>query len=213
YAERPGSATSGGDDPAPAAVRDDAGTAGLAALMAAMEESAAHPGTPEEARAILGRFALAQETMPEEAFLAFFADVAGSAFPEGYACTAVHAETGEFVVWDAAAGIDLQRAVASSCSVPGVFPPITIDGARYIDGGMRSGLNTDVAAGHDLVVAVSCMASARPGGDDPRLARMRTQRDAEEAAITEKGGRVHRIDPGPEFLEVSGHGMFLMDGA
>lgn len=214
YAARPERAEApASDGPTVSAAAIGDATGPMAGLMAAMEESAAHPGTPEEARAILGRFALEQETMPEDTFVGFFSELSGAAFPHGYACTAVHAETGEFVVWDAASNVDLQRAVASSCSVPGVFPPITIDGARYIDGGMRSPLNADVAAGHDLVVVVSCMATSLPGVDDPRLERMRAQRDAEEAAIAGRGGRVHRIDPGSEFLEVSGYGMFLMDGS
>ena len=187
------------------------GTDRMMALMAAMEESAAHPGTPEEARAILGRFALAQETIPQDAFLGFFADLADEEFPDGYACTAVHAHTGEFVVWNRESGVPVQAAVASSCSVPGIFPPITVGGAEHIDGGMRSGLNADVAAGHDLVVVVSCMSTSIPGVEMPRLERMRQQRAAEEAAIVDAGGAVHNIDPGPGFLEVSGMGMFLMD--
>jgi NTE family protein len=187
------------------------GTDQMMALMAAMEESAAHPGTPEEARAIIGRFALAQETIPQDTFLGFFADLAGEEFPDGYACTAIHAHTGEFVVWKRESSVPLQAAVASSCSVPGIFPPIDVGGAQHIDGGMRSGLNADVAAGHDVVVVVSCMATSIPGVEMPRLERMRQQRAAEEAAIAEAGGAVHNIDPGPGFLEVSGMGMYLMD--
>ena len=202
-----------GAEPPGSSTPADPGTSPILALMAAMEESAAHPGTPEEARAILGRFALAQQTAPESAFLAFFEDLADEAFPDGYACTAIHAHTGEFVVWNRESGVPLQAAVASSCSVPGIFPPITIDGAPYIDGGMRSGLNADVAAGHDLVVVVSCMASSIPGVEMPRFERMRAQRAAEEAAIVDAGGSVHNIDPGPGFLEVSGMGMYLMDAS
>jgi NTE family protein len=43
-------------------------------------------------------------------------------------------------------GVDLVDAVAASCAVPGVWPPVTIDGSRYIDGGVRSGTNADMAA-------------------------------------------------------------------
>jgi len=191
--------------------QDSPGADRMMALMAAMEESAAHTGTPEEARAILGKFALAQETIPQDAFLGFFADLVGEEFPDGYACTAIQAHTGEFVVWNHESGVPLQAAVASSCSVPGIFPPITVGGAEHIDGGMRSGLNADVAAGHDLVVVVSCMVTSIPGIDDPRLDRLRRQRDDEDAAIAEAGGTTHHIDPGAAFLEVSGFGMHLMD--
>lgn len=202
-----------GSDPASSSGPANPGADAMMGLMTAMEESAAHEGTPDEARAIIGRFALSQQTAPEEAFLGYFADLAEEDFPDGYACTAINAETGEFVVWDRAAGVPLQAAVASSCSVPGIFPPITLAGTRYIDGGMRSGLNADVAVGHDLAVVVSCMATSIPGVEDPRLERMRRQRSDEEAVLTAAGGRVHQIDPGPAFLEVSGMGMFLMDSS
>jgi len=52
----------------------------------------------------------------------------------------------------------LERAVASSAAIPGVWPPITIMGQRYIDGGVRSMLNADLATGCDTVVVVSCFA-------------------------------------------------------
>ena len=52
----------------------------------------------------------------------------------------------------------LERAVASSAAIPGVWPPITIMGQRYIDGGVRSMLNADLATGCDIVVVVSCFA-------------------------------------------------------
>jgi NTE family protein len=37
--------------------------------------------------------------------------------------------------------------------VPGIWPPVTIEDRRYIDGGMRSGSNADLAADcHDVLV-------------------------------------------------------------
>jgi len=61
--------------------------------------------------------------------------------------TAVDASTGEFVVLDRSSGVDLVDAVAASCAVPGVWPPVTIGGRRYIDGGVRSAANADLAEG------------------------------------------------------------------
>jgi NTE family protein len=52
-----------------------------------------------------------------------------------------------FRVFDRAAGVPLVRAVAASCAVPGVWPPVTIDGRRNMDGGIRSAANADLAAG------------------------------------------------------------------
>ncbi|MGH1561330.1 patatin-like phospholipase family protein [Mumia sp. DW29H23] len=76
--------------------------------------------------------------------------------------TAVDAQTGAFRVFGADDGVPLARAVAASCAVPGVYPPVTIDGRRYIDGGTRSSANADLAAGHDRVVALTPIAAAVP---------------------------------------------------
>ena len=44
--------------------------------------------------------------------------------------TTVDAQTGEFRVLDRTSGVPLLQAVAASCAVPGVYPPVTIDGRR-----------------------------------------------------------------------------------
>lgn len=69
--------------------------------------------------------------------------------------TAVDAETGEFRPFDRDSGVSLLHAVAASCAVPGVYPPVTIDGRRYVDGGMRSAANADLAAGYDRLVVLA----------------------------------------------------------
>jgi NTE family protein len=69
--------------------------------------------------------------------------------------TAVDAETGEFRTFDRDSGVPLVQAVAASCAVPGVYPPVTIDGRRYIDGGMRSAANADLATGYDRLVVLA----------------------------------------------------------
>ncbi|MGY1855439.1 patatin-like phospholipase family protein [Modestobacter sp. SYSU DS0290] len=69
--------------------------------------------------------------------------------------TAVDAESGEFRTFTRRSGIELLAAVAASCAVPGVYPPVTIDGRRYVDGGMRSAANADLAARCDRVVVIA----------------------------------------------------------
>ena len=69
--------------------------------------------------------------------------------------TAVEAATGTFTVFDAASGVRLIDAVGASCAVPGIWPPVTIDGGRYMDGGMRSAANADLAAGYKRVVVIA----------------------------------------------------------
>ncbi|HEY0225267.1 MAG TPA: patatin-like phospholipase family protein [Mycobacterium sp.] len=76
--------------------------------------------------------------------------------------TAIDTATGELVVFDRDSGVELVDAVAASCAVPGAWPPVTIDGGRYMDGGVASAVNLGVA--HDCDVAVVLVPS---GVDTP----------------------------------------------
>lgn len=69
--------------------------------------------------------------------------------------TAVEAETGRFTVFERSSGVDLVTAVAASCAVPTVWPPVAINGRHYVDGGMRSVANVDLAAGVERVVVLA----------------------------------------------------------
>ena len=68
--------------------------------------------------------------------------------------TAVDAEDGSFHVFDRDGDVDLLHAVAASCAVPLVWPAIEAAGRAYIDGGMRSPANADLATGCDVVLAL-----------------------------------------------------------
>jgi NTE family protein len=186
-----------------ASILDESMAGRIASLMEVMMSALASASSPEEIRVVVGRFALEQDTMPEDAFVSWFAELAGASWPATFACTAVDAHTGEFVVWDAAAGVDLQRAVASSCSVPGIFPPITIGEQRYIDGGMRSPLNADVVPGADVVVAISVLPTSLPGA----------VMAGELEAVRASGSRLELIEGDAAFLELAGAGMHLMDAS
>ncbi len=74
--------------------------------------------------------------------------------------TAVEAESGKFVVFDKDTGVDIVHAVAASCAVPLVWPAVTIDGLHYIDGGMRSTANADLAKGAHSVVVIAPLPQA-----------------------------------------------------
>lgn len=71
--------------------------------------------------------------------------------------TAIDAERGTLLTFDQHAGVPLVDAVAASCAVPGVWPPVTIGDRRYIDGGSGSPTNATLAAGHDVVLVVAAM--------------------------------------------------------
>jgi NTE family protein len=74
--------------------------------------------------------------------------------------TAIEAESGRFTVFDKDSGVDLVHAVAASCAVPLVWPAVTIDGKHYIDGGMRSTANVDLAQGCDSIVVIAPLPQA-----------------------------------------------------
>ena len=69
--------------------------------------------------------------------------------------TAVDARTGALRCFSGADGVPLLDAVAASCAVPGVYPPVPIEGRRYVDGGARSGSNADLAASCSRVAAIT----------------------------------------------------------
>ncbi|MBB6627195.1 patatin-like phospholipase family protein [Nocardioides sp. KIGAM211] len=69
--------------------------------------------------------------------------------------TAVDADTGELRTFDGSDDVPLVDAVAASCAVPGVYPPVPIGGRRYVDGGARSTANADLAASCAKVVALT----------------------------------------------------------
>jgi len=74
--------------------------------------------------------------------------------------TAVEAERGTFVAFDRHSGVDLVHAVAASCAVPLVWPAVMIDGRHYVDGGMRSTANADLARGAEVVVVIAPLPQA-----------------------------------------------------
>jgi NTE family protein len=113
--------------------------------------------TAEEMRRRIGALALATPTVDESARrVAIAARLPVHAWPDRVVLlTAIEAETGELTVFTRESGVSLVDAVAASCAVPGVWPPVTIDGHRYVDGGVRSGTNADLAAGCDRVLIIT----------------------------------------------------------
>lgn len=68
--------------------------------------------------------------------------------------SAIDIATGELVGFDRTRGVDLVDAVAASCAVPGAWPPVTIDGRRYMDGGVGSSVNMMLADDCDAAVVL-----------------------------------------------------------
>jgi NTE family protein len=169
----------------------------LTILITKMLEAASGKRPAEEVRAELGAWALQSPSIPEEEFIARFVPSLGGeidgAWPaKPYVCTAVDASDGSFVPWTKDAGIGLARAVASSCSVPGIYPPVSFRGNRYIDGGMRSATNADLAKGYDVVVIVSVTMRSTPSFISGVFQR---RFEGELQTLRESGSRVEVIVP------------------
>ena len=107
------------------------------AELAAAMEGARNAG---DMRARLGAWALAADTPPEsERRQVIEARLPVKEWPRtDLRISAVDAETGELAIFTRDARVDLVDAVAASCAVPGVWPPMTAAGRRYVDGGVAS---------------------------------------------------------------------------
>lgn len=145
------------------------------------------PGDRAKGRARLGRAALRARTIPEsQRRTAVAARVRRDDWPAARLLVpAVDALTGEVQVFDRDSGVSLIDAVAASCAVPLVWPPMTVAGRRYVDGGVRSVANVDLARGYDRVVVIApIVAAAR-----------RTDRPAAQARALGPGVRTAVVSP------------------
>lgn len=104
----------------------------------------------------VGAVALATETVAEPVRRAVIAHRLPSRnWPDRVLrITAIDVATGKRVVLEGHSGVSLVDAVAASCAVPGAWPPVTIADRRYMDGGIGSTVNLDVADDCDVAVVL-----------------------------------------------------------
>jgi len=164
--------------------------------------------TPDTARAIGDRALRASQKTEEDWVWVLKERIGDRGWPAGdVRMTTVNCSTGERRVWRAADGIDLSRVVAASSAVPGLIPPIPIDGVPYMDGGVWSLMNSDLVFGSGvsdvLLLAPQAGAGILAPGAIATLER-------ERALLEEKGLRAHVLVPGPGYETV---GMNAMDAA
>jgi NTE family protein len=155
---------------------------------------------PLDMRRRIGALALEAPTVPEADRRAVIAArLPSHTWPDAeLRIVAVDAHSGEERIFDKDSGVDLVDAVAASCAVPATWPPVTIGDRRYVDGGIRSGENADVAAGCDRVLVLQVMEFPDLSGLDDQVAALR----AEGARVTViRPDEASKIALGPNLLD------------
>jgi NTE family protein len=167
----------------PAALDLEEFTATLTKILEGAEDSL-------DIRRRIGAWALETPTVTEAERRAVIAErLPEHTWPERpLALVAVDAHTGDTRVFDRESGVGLVDAVAASCAVPGTWPPVTIGGRRYVDGGVRSNENAYLATGYDEVLVLS---PVPPGSPTPPWGGL--EQEVEE--LTRCGARVTVVRP------------------
>jgi NTE family protein len=114
--------------------------------------------------------------------------------------TAIDAHTGGLAAFDRNSGVDLVDAVTASTALPGLLPTVSINGGRYIDGGVRSAENADLASGYANVVVLSPLGGrsrAEPGQFEGlrRAPEWRMDLASQVEDLGKQGSRVAVITP------------------
>jgi NTE family protein len=177
-----------------------AGTGGAAEIFAVLQDPAVKPA---EALRRAGRMALAAATVPEEVHVARMEELLGTrAWPERrLLVTAVDIDAGALHVWDKDGGVPLHEAVASSCAMPGVYPPIQIGGRRYMDGALAGGSHAGLAEGAGALLLVEPLAHMFPLPAAPPEAASVVRIAPDGASLRAFGGDLgDRRAWGPAFL-------------
>lgn len=144
---------------------------------------------PQRSVRRLGRAALASRTVsPTAVFAAIDSLLEGAdTWPRrDLRLTAVDARTGDLEVFDAASGATLPEAVAASCAVPVVWPPVPVAGRQWMDGGSRSTANVHLAQGHRRIIALAPI---------PKAVGPHPHAGAQGAELARSGARVAVLTP------------------
>src|SRR6202167_516668 len=112
---------------------------------------------------------------------------------------AVNAHTGELAAFDRDSGVDLVDAVTAGTALPGMVPTHNINGTRYINGGVRSAENADLARGYANVVVLSPFGGRTgtlPAGQFEGLRRLPgAELQGQVEGLRKQGSRVEVITP------------------
>jgi NTE family protein len=193
--------------------------------LAAPALAAATPGGALARAAVLARVPAGRIELRD---LRSRVEALGPTFADGRLnIVAVDRGSGRRVVFgaDSAPDASVAEAVAASCAVPGLFSPVEIGGREYVDGGVWSPTNLDLArAGSgDRVL---CLVPTAVMGTGPAIALRglaagwRLATSVEAAAARRRGARVEIVTPdtrsaramGSDFMNPARRARVLAEG-
>jgi NTE family protein len=176
---------------------------------------AARPGRALARAAFLAQ--LPRGRIPLDDLRARIAEL-GPRFDGRLRVVAVDAGTGRRVVFGApgAPEADVPDAVAASCAVPGLFRPVRIGGKDYVDGGVWSPANLDIAPVRPGIRVLCLVPEAAPRAGSRIAARVLVRSwqavvAVEAAEARSRGARVTII--GPDARSRTAMGADLMDAS
>ena len=143
---------------------------------------------------------------------------AGAGWDGRLAIAAVELETGRRVIFGrpGAPRASVAAAVEASCAIPGVFRPVSVEGRRFVDGGVWSPTNMDgaeVRRGTE-VLCLNPTGSMRPSRGAPFGALglvSRSLAGVEALALERRGARVRVVSP--DAAAAAAMGLDLMDAS
>ena len=128
--------------------------------------------------------------------------------------TAVDLRSGRRVVFGSPGAPDasVAQAVLASCAVPGFFRAVTIGGREYVDGGVWSAANLDVAPVREGTEVLCLNPTASPRLEADRFGAMRALAGASAAAeavvLRRRGARVRIVAPDAATVQAIGPSLF-----
>lgn len=119
---------------------------------------------------------------------------------------ATDCETGELVILRQADGIPFRKAAASSCCVPKVVPPVTINGKKYIDGGC-GGSSSNFEKVIETGVKRAIFIGPFGGEHSPGIGQEQMHLNEEIEMVKQAGIKTLIITPSPRLADECGTDM------
>jgi NTE family protein len=152
----------------------------------------------------IGELAMQCETaLSEDTYVESFRSMLGTdEWPDvDLRVTTCECETGRGLAWSRDDGVDLVRAVASSCAVPGFFPTVSFGDHHYTDGPRSVTVDLLADAGVDAALFI---------GPNAALGAFAEMMEREFDAIRDRGIELATVTGGEALAEI---GLNLMDPA